>query len=354
MARKTVLTILFVSFYLPTLGQDSAGDRDWNAQLQRLSFLQRTDIGDYVLGPGDVIEISVFAVEQLNRSVRISSSGSITLPFLGKVDVAGLTGAELELTLTELLIEHELVRDPQVSIYIREYRSQPVYVLGAVRQPGQYTITQQINLIDVIAMAGGLHLDRAADYALFHRRTKENEPSYDPSDDPSEEAAGNEDPGTLEGISEPVRIDLKDLLERGNIAWNIPVRGGDVIHVPERDIHMFYVIGEVGRPGAYEIMPEQEQIFVSQALAWAGGPRRTAKSDKGVLVRHDREGGRQELAVNFDAILKGRVTDFPVHADDIIFIPGSNIKTIGYGLLGVVPGTVSSTIVWGARRSVTR
>ena len=105
------------------------------------------------------------------------------------------------------------------------------------------------------------------------------------------------------------------------------------------------MIGDVGRPGTYEL-PQDRRVLVSQGLAKAGGPTRTAKMNSGILVRYDELGERQELAVNFSDILKGKKADFPIQNNDVIFIPGSTAKEIGYGLLGVIPSTISRAIVY--------
>jgi len=291
---------------------------------------------DYRLGPGDVIDVAVFNTSNLAQTLRVSSSGSITMPFLGKVAVSGLTGDELEIELASRLKDSGLVRDPQVSVFIREFNSQPVFVLGAVRLPGQYVITQPLQLVQVLAMAGGLDPIRAADYMQFQRRGK----------------AGAAAPVNLtdELQGENVRrIDLKKLLELGEEELNLPVQGGDVIFVPERPVSMFYVVGEVNHPGAFQL-PDEGDLLLSQALAQAGGPMKTAKIGKGMLVRYDEHGRRQEVAVNFSDILRGKKPDLTVQRDDVIFIPGSNFKTIGYGLLGTIPGTVSGTVIYGASR----
>lgn len=329
MKKVSILILVLTQFFLTQFLMSQ--DKQWNEQIRQMSFLGEVGSTDYVVGPGDLIEIKIFGVESFDQVVRISSSGKISLPFLGKISVAGMTGAELEDYLTQLMGEKRLVRDAQVSVFVQQYRSQPVYVLGAVNQPGQYMISQNLNVIDVIAMAGGLDFRRAQDYALLQRRGGSEAP----------------DNGTQDSRPEPVRIDLKDLLENGNLALNMPVQGGDMIHVPEKVIQLYYVIGEVGRPGAYEFEAD-ETLMVSQALAWAGGPQKTAKSNKGMLVRYDEHGKRTELAVNFKDILKGRKPDFAVEPEDIIFIPGSNFKTIGYGLLGVIPSTVSRTATYAA------
>ncbi len=316
------------------LGQQN---RNWNEQIQQLSFLDRS-ASQYRLGAGDLIEVSIFGVEDFNYSLRIDSLGQINLPFIGSITAAGLTPTELGHELKSTL-EGRLIRNPQVSVFVKEYRSQPVFVLGAVKQPGQYQMVYQLNLIDVIAMAGGLEIERAADYALVRRRGSgtDNE-GINPSRTNGESAQ-----------LEVVEIDLKELLEGEDFSLNIPIQGGDVIHIPERKMELFYVVGEVFKPGAFEI-PPQNDVFVSQAVTWAGGPMKTAKTDKGILVRYNGKGERQEMAVNFSDIIQGKKSDFLVQANDIIFIPGSTAKSLGYGLLQIIPATLSGSIIWGAIR----
>ncbi len=316
------------------LGQQN---RNWNEQIQQLSFLDRS-ASQYRLGAGDLIEVSIFGVEDFNYSLRIDSLGQINLPFIGSITAAGLTPTELGHELKSTL-EGRLIRNPQVSVFVKEYRSQPVFVLGAVKQPGQYQMVYQLNLIDVIAMAGGLEIERAADYALVRRRGSgtDNE-GINPSRTNGESAQ-----------LDVVEIDLKELLEGEDFSLNIPIQGGDVIHIPERKMELFYVVGEVTKPGAFEI-PPQNDVFVSQAVTWAGGPMKTAKTDKGILVRYNGKGERQEMAVNFSDIIQGKKSDFLVQANDIIFIPGSTAKSLGYGLLQIIPATLSGSIIWGAIR----
>ncbi len=316
------------------LGQQN---RNWNEQLQQLSFLDRSS-SEYRLGAGDLIEVSVFGVEDFNYDLRIDSLGQIDLPFIGSITAAGLTPTELGQELKSTL-DDRLIRNPQVSVFVKEYRSQPVFLLGAVKEPGQYQMIYQLNLIDVLAMAGGLDIERAADYALVRRRGS---------------GTDNEDINSSRTNGESteldvVEIDLKELLEGGDLSLNIPIQGGDVIHIPERKMELFYIVGEVSKPGAFEI-PPQNDVFVSQAVTWAGGPMKTAKTDKGILVRYDGNGERQEMAVNFSDIIQGKKSDFLVQPNDIIFIPGSTAKSLGYGLLQIIPATLSGSIIWGAIR----
>jgi len=289
---------------------------------------------DYRLGTGDLLAITVFGVADLDRVVRVSSTGSITLPQLGKIEAAGTTAQQLEARIAEMLADEKLVLDPQVTVFIKEYRSQPVYALGAVNQPGQYMVTHQLRLIDALSMAGGVDVKKAGDHLFLQRRIG--------TSDPDGVSGGGEGPRQV------TRIDLKALLEKGDASLNVTLEAGDVIQVPERKAEVFYVVGDVGRPGGFEFPSEDKTLFlVSRALSWAGGPSKTAKMSKGILMRYDDKGRRQELAVDFKAILSGRKPDLPVRPNDIIFIPGSTSKTVAYGLLGSIPGGVQA-VIWRA------
>jgi polysaccharide export outer membrane protein len=278
---------------------------------------------EYRLGPGDLIEIAVFGVDKFKHTLRVSASGMIKVPLLDPIMAAGLTAAELEERLASLL-EGDIIRHPQVAVFIREYKSQPVFVLGAVRSPGQYQITQQLKLVDVLSLAGGV-LPTAVDTVVIQR--------------PSEPFNGNVDDHS--SPDQVIKIDLQQLLEKGDLSLNVRVRGGDVVHIDERQSHVFYVIGEVNRPGPIPLPPKQE-VRASQAISSAGGPMKTAKMSKGILVRYAEKGERQELPVDFSEILKGKREDVTIHPDDVIFVPGSNFKNIGYGMLASTPGVLAS------------
>lgn len=303
-------------------------------QLRRLT--QSRESFDYQMGPGDLIEISVFGVDNFDREYRVSASGNITVPFLGKIRVERKTGEEIESELTRLITARELIRDPQVSVFVKEFRSQPVFILGAVNQPGQYMTTRQLTILDVIAMAGGVKVQVAEDFA-FVQGEQVPQPSEDQDLSSSQKSV--------------LKVDLKGLLEEGDLTQNVSIRGGDVVHIPERRVEIFYVVGEVGKAGAYELPRFEGREFLgTEALAWAGGPGKTANTGKASLIRYDEDGHQMTLTVNFDKIFKGKEPDFAVQPRDVIFIPGSTIKTIGYGLINIIPGTVQWAIVWSAWR----
>lgn len=325
----------------PLTAQEDSNQSEWNERLRELSVLDSGFAGqNYRLGPGDLLEITVFGVDEFSRTYRISESNTITMPHLGKVSAGGITGEELESSIAELLTIGGLVNEPMVSVFIKEYRSQPVYVLGAVAKPGQYMITHQLTLIDLLAMAGGLDPGRAANYALVQR------PQSGPAS--AAESAANllNPPDQVESDSDVLRVDLEAMLKEGDLSLNLSVQGGDVIHVPARRVDYYYVVGDVVRPGVYELPIDEDDriLLLTQAVAKAGGPEKTAKMSDGILVRYTESGDREEMAVDFNAILRGRNVDMAVEPNDIIFIPGSKFKTIGYGLLGVIPSTLTRSV----------
>lgn len=114
----------------------------------------RTGLGEYRIGPEDLIEVQVFGVDQLARTVRVNSFGMVSLPLIGATAVGGMTSSEAERTISRKLAENYL-QDPQVSVFIKEYTNQRVTVEGAVQKPGIYPLRGQTTLLRAIAIAGG-------------------------------------------------------------------------------------------------------------------------------------------------------------------------------------------------------
>jgi polysaccharide export outer membrane protein len=292
----------------------AAQEADLNKRIEAMATLP-TSNADYQLGAGDLIEIRVFGVSQFDHTLRISSQGTIKLPILDPVVAAGLSAAQLERRLADLL-DPDIIKDPQVSVFVKEYRSQPVTVLGAVKNPGQFQVMLQLRIVDVISMAGGLQ-PNAGDVAMIQR--------------PS--ASGVDD--------EIIRVDLRELLEKGDLRLNTVVRGGDVVHIREREEQYVYIVGELNRQAAYPLPPKRD-VRISEVYAMAGGAAKTAKLGDSVLIRYDDAGRRQEIKVNIAEILKGKQEDIFVRGQDIIFVPGSRIKSFAQTLLSGLPGSVAA------------
>ena len=194
--------------------------------------------GGYLLGEGDKVKITVYEQPDLTTTVRISHVGTITYPFLGELSIGGLTSDAAGRLIASRLKKGDVVKAPQVSVTIVEYRSHQISVLGQVNKPGKYTLTGDTLLIDLLALAGGLTKD-AADIITVVR----NDPDR------------------------PARYQI-DLLKfyGGNMAQNIELASGDIILVPKMDI--FYAYGEVNRPGVYRL---ERGMTMMQALSVGGG-----------------------------------------------------------------------------------
>lgn len=279
----------------------------------------------YRIGPGDLLSLRVTGEPIFTRTTRVSNSGKIHMPHVGILRVSDLTTSELEAELARQLRERGFVKEPWVTVRVEEYRSQPVYILGEVILPGQFVIRDEMYLTDLIALSGGFN-EVASPVGYLYRR-KPDAGDLPPGEAPADEA---------------LPVDFAALNEGRNPELNVRLRGGDVLYVPQRRQEHVFVVGDVVRPGAYK--RDDKRLLASQALAMAGGPLRTAKLGRGLIVRFDANGARQEIPMDFGAILRGRRPDIPIEADDILFIPGSRAKSFGYALLGFLPGVVSGRV----------
>jgi len=332
--NKWILSLLLACFVSVAYSQPAAKA---GRQQSKLS-------PNYRLGPGDLLSVRVVGLEEFTQGVRVSNSGKVNLRYVGVLRVAGTTVRDLEQRVARELQQKKLIKDPHVQILVTEYHAQPVYILGEVGRPGQYMMYGELELVDLIAMAGGT-MRGAREYAYLYRRHTPA-PDHDFLEKGTEEDTGadSKTEDVLLGPDETtgpkydvIKIDLSKLRTGdGTVEPNLLLRGGDLLHVLKDETDYFYVVGDVVAPGGYE-MPKGEPYLVSRALSMAGGPTRTAKMSKGMLVRFDEKGQRQEHPVDFAAIFRGKQPDFEVRPNDIIFVPGSNFKTVGYGLLGTIP-----------------
>jgi polysaccharide biosynthesis/export protein len=277
---------------------------------------------DYRLGAGDVVAISVFGMKDFDRNIPLSNSGRLHVPYLGVLSVAGMTVTQLQDEIGRRLRERGYIKDPWVQIRVVDHRAQTVYILGEVMMPGQYVLKQDMYMMDLVSLGMGLNEVTSRTVYLYRQKPP---------------ALAGEKPSESASLYDVLAIDLQEVFEGKRPELNVRLRGGDILYCPERKPGYFYVLGDLNKPGAVE-MPQSEPVLVSRAISWAGGPTRTAKMSKGIVLRYDEAGTRQQLAVNFKAVLAGKQPDFPVKPNDVIFIPGSSTKTLAYGILGVIPG----------------
>src|SRR5436853_4394106 len=268
----------------PLLHQDAADNpsksslnlqtsQEWNQRLKELlhthSAAPTAGPQDYRIGFDDVLDISVFEAPELNREVRVSSAGEISLPLLDSVHVAGLTPRESELVLEELL-RRTYMKDPHVSVFVREMQSHPVSVLGAVRKPGRFQVRGSKTLLEILSLAEGLADDAGETAIIMRGAGLQNNASSDAQivsharGDARGENATAADPAKDGGPSENiVQVNLKELLDSSHFQQNPIVNPGDIVKVLRAVI--VYVVGEVQKPGGV-VMKSNERISVLQAL----------------------------------------------------------------------------------------
>ena len=309
--------------------------QEWNQRLKELvstsSVAAAAGAQDYRIGFDDVLDISVFEAPELNREVRVSSAGEISLPLLDSVHVAGLTPRESELVLEELL-RRTYMKDPHVSVFVREMQSHPVSVLGAVRKPGVFQVRGSKTLLEILSLAEGLADDAGETVIIMRGAGLKNSASPDEdkgvsttasvSDEKATGPEANKSPFAPEDI---VQVNLRDLLDSSDVHQNPIVNPGDIVKVLRAGI--VYVVGEVQRPGGF-VMKSNEKMSVLQVIALSGGLTRTASRAGARIIHTDEQSGmREQRPIDLGKILAGKTRDPILEARDILFVPNSAAKT---------------------------
>ena len=341
-----------------------------NDRIRALSSTARLSPHDYVIGNGDVLSVDVFDVKELSRDLRVSQTGSVGIPLIPvRLHVSGLTEVQAEQKISEVLEANGLVSHPQVSVSVKERKSKPITVVGAVQRAMVYQADRPVTILEVLAEAGGVAND-AGDTVIVTRPSQEL--SADPSEPP---AIGPEDPApattpkestqpganplsasnigsasntssapntvfaapaaagspsavaTPPALNEPLRsnntitINLNELMESGNATNNIILQAGDIVTVPHAGI--VYILGAVNRPGGFVLANDRSQMSTLKILALAGGLSRTARRDHAVIVRKDSQGQQHEVAVDLKKVMERTAEDVQLRPSDILYVPDS-------------------------------
>jgi polysaccharide export outer membrane protein len=287
---------------------------------------------NYVLGPEDVLKIDVFNVPELSKmTVRVSNDGMISLPLLGQVKAAGLTTEQLRKELEEKWGDSYL-QDPQIDVYVSDFKAKPVSVIGAVDKPGLYPLTGKRTLIEMLSMAGGLGkrgTSPAGRMVLVTRR------------------GGFGDLQPVDGMhmrgSDQLEIDLQRLLYTRDEGLNIDMKSLDIISVTRAEV--VYAVGAVNRPGGF-VLDDRPNITVLQLLAMAEGVTGSAAKRKARIYRTSKDGSRVEVPLDLGKILKGKSNDISLASNDILFVPNSSSKAAGRRATDAAVGTLTGWLVW--------
>ncbi len=263
------------------------------------------DPSDYLLGAGDLLQITVFEAEKLNTSVRVSSRGYVTLSLLGQIKIKGLTAREAEVKIEELY-RQQYIKDPHVSVFVKEHISQRVTLVGQFEKPGAYDYLSKQRLLDVMALAGGLSDKAGRTIQIRRSNSKPGEPNI-------------------------FVVDLDQLIKEGRSELNIEIIGGDTIFVPEAG--NFFVDGAVRRPGSY---PLRNKMLLREALLAAGGIAPYGKESL-ALIRLDKDKGPKIIKLNLN---DPKHQEIEVQDRDVIIVESSSWGKLVHGgkiLIGI-PG----------------
>ena len=246
--------------------------------------------GALLLDVGDVLEIMVFDTPELSGKFRVDSHGNLTLPVGGAVEVKGLTPERVQLAIEQRFRQQEILRDPHVEVFVLEYATQRVTVMGEVKNPGVYPMGGKRNVLDFISVAGGPTAAASKTALLTHKNS----------------------------VAQPITVDLSTPAQT---APQPQVEPGDRIVVARAGI--VYVVGDVGRPGGY-LIENKNTLTALQALALAQGLNKSAKLDA-KLIRST-PAGRTETDLPLKKIFANQVSDPKLQDEDILYVPVSGAK----------------------------
>ena len=310
-----------------TNAQTIAGNAPGNSDQPSAALID----SNYILGPEDVIKIEVFDLPELTKTVRVANDGQISLPLIGRVQAAGLTAEQLRQELADKWGENYL-QDPQVTVFVSEFKAKPVSVIGAVEKPGLYPLTGRRTLIEMLSMAGGFGkrgTSPAGRTVLITRKS------------------GFKDLQPVEGMHvrgpDQIEVDLNRLLYTRDEALNIEIRPRDIISVSKADV--VYVTGAVKRSGGF-VLEDRSTMSVLQAIAMAEGFTGTAAKGSVRILRTNQDGSKTEVPVNLGKILKGKAQDTMLVANDVLFVPDSKKKVAGLRATDATISTITGWLIW--------
>jgi polysaccharide export outer membrane protein len=250
------------------------------------------------IGPGDMLSINVFETPELTASLRVSQTGDINLPVLGRVHVAGLTAQGAAVEIQDELKEKGLLIDPHVTVSTTEFASQGATVFGEVRSPGVYPTLGSRRLLDMLALAGGVSNTAGRLVTIVHRGDPEH----------------------------PIQVALQPTPAAMREQKNPVILPGDTVDVAKAGV--IYILGDVLRPGGI-LVDNNERLSVIEALSLAGGIDKTAAMSKTQLIRK-LPAGREEVDLDLKKILYGKQADVLVSDGDVLYVPTSTGKTLIY------------------------
>lgn len=268
---------------------------------------------DLQIGPGDLLNVSLYGVPDFKTEARVNSAGQISLPMIGSVAVGGLSVENAEALIERQLTQKRLFNNPNVTVFVSDYATEGISVLGEVQKPGIYSLLGPRTLYDAISAAGGT-TPKAGNYVLITRR---NDPQH------------------------PIRVPLHTG-SPGTAGSNISIEPGDTVLVSKAGI--VYVVGDVRQPGGF-VMNNDNGITVLQALALAQGAGPNAALNAARLIRKT-AAGPKDVPLSLKKILAAKSPDVTLQANDILFVPTSAGKSAGKRAAEAIVQTATGVMIW--------
>jgi polysaccharide export outer membrane protein len=266
-----------------------------------------------LIASGDLLSVEVFDTPELSAKSRVNEKGDIDLPVTGLVHVAGSTAEQASARIENTLETKNILKHPHVSVFIQEYATQGVSVLGEVKSPGVYPDLGTHSLLDFVSMAGGVTANSGKAVSITHK----NDPEH---------------PAVVQLDNAP------DMATRGAVT----ILPGDTIVVSRSGI--VYVVGDLVKPGGF-LIENNERLTVLQAIALAQGTNHTAGLNSTKLIRST-SAGRQEIPVQLGKILKGKQSDLRLEDGDILFVPASAGKNVLYRSLEATVAMTTGVVIY--------
>lgn len=263
----------------------------------------------YRIGPKDVLSLTIYAGGEAQQQVKltVSDEGIINVPFIGPVTAGGLTIPELRRIILEPLAADYFV-DPDINLFVEEYNSLRYYITGAVASPGLYKTNTTETLLTLIAKAGGVASGRG-DVAYILRKS-------------SDLVVSGEDVENLMTATKPISVNIKQLLDEGDLSRNVALESGDVVYIPlktELDVAKsnIYIEGQVKSPGVYPFRPG---LTALNACLMAGGFDKFAAPNRTRIIR--KQGDKQKIIrIDLEDVIDGKIPDIELQPGDLINVP---------------------------------
>jgi len=282
--------------------------------------------GDYTIGAGDVLTVSLSDAPEFGGKFRVADSGVISIPgAVSPIKAEGQSPIDLANSIREALIEAKQLRDPHVSVFVDEFHGRTVSVLGAVNKPAVYPLQKRTTVLEALSLAGGV-LPNAGNVVTIVRG-------------PASAESTNTSVGSVQTFQ------MSNLASGKDLSANVEVKNGDVISVSAAQV--VYVVGAVVKPGGFTIQDSANGVSVVQAVALAEGFTSVA-SRRAVIVRQSTsDHSRVEIPVDIGQMMSGKVTDAVLAPNDILFVPTSGARRTAKAMGDVAMAAVNGVAIYG-------